>query len=112
MPPTMHSSSDQLSRSRKRAVVGRLPVTGRNTIPSVQLDRVPRYEIGWSAEYGWRAEVAIHTSIMFRDDLTMVFENCDTPEHAFALANQWVNETLQSLANETKSAAVAAGGSL
>ena len=60
----------------------------------IQVDRIPHYEIDWSPKSGWRVQVAIHNSTLYHDHLRKVFENCDSPEHALALATEWVKENL------------------
>jgi len=65
-----------------------------DTIPGVPVVRIPRFNIGWSKESGWWAEVLIHDETMFQGGPRKVFENCASPEHAFALANHWVKENL------------------
>lgn len=60
----------------------------------------PHYEISWSSESGWFVRVRIHNSIMYSDGLWKVFNNCGSPEHAFALANEWVKATLTAAEKE------------
>jgi hypothetical protein len=73
---------------------------------NIQEDRIPHYEIDWSQERGWRVQVAIHNSTMYSDRIRKVFEDCNSPEHALALANEWVKKNLP-----TKKAAASASGS-
>jgi hypothetical protein len=92
-----------VSHVLKGCVVVKLQVANPETISGIQADGIPQYEIGWSPEHGWRVQVAIHNSIMFVDHGLAVFESCDSPEHAFALGNEWVKETLQIRAHSAQS---------
>ena len=65
--------------------------------------RIPHYEIGWSVDTGWWVQVQIHNSTMYKDRLPKMFENCASPEHALALANEWIKENLSTTAEEAKS---------
>jgi PleD family two-component response regulator len=57
-------------------------------------DITPRYEICWSAVDGWWVRVAFHNPTSYIHNREKTFKNCDSPERAFALANEWVKENL------------------
>jgi len=60
------------------------------------------YDISWAAECGWRVRVAIHNPTMYVDGLWTVFENCESPEHAFALAHDWARMNLATIEEARK----------
>ena len=60
------------------------------------------YDISWAEESGWRVRVEIHDSTMYVNGLYKVFENCESPEHAFTQAHEWARATLATLEEDRK----------